>query len=363
LSIITNAETFLIDIPVETVRTDSVQAFLKQETIFVKITTADGNTGVGYSYTIGTGGTAVLAMLRDYLIPKLKGMDSARIEKVWHDIYYSTRATETGAITSLAVAAIDTAIWDLKCKRENQSLAVAAGGFRDRVPLYDTEGGWLHLTTDELVAGAVASKKKGWPGVKLKVGKPKVHEDVERLMAVRETVGKDMHIMVDANTSFTVAEAVKRAKAFEPIDLFWLEEPLPADDVTGHATLAKATSIPIAVGETMYSAMQFQQYLHQNAVGIVQVDVARVGGITPWLKVAHMAESFNVKVCPHFLMEIHVSLAAAIPNGLYVEHIPQLRGVTKTEIKIENGMALAPTAAGLGINWDFNEIDKLRVSA
>jgi L-alanine-DL-glutamate epimerase-like enolase superfamily enzyme len=170
-----------------------------------------------------------------------------------------------------------------------------------------------------------------------------------------------MHIMVDANTSFTVAEAVKRAKAFEPIDLFWLEEPLPADNVTGHAALARSTSIPIAVGETMYSAMQFQQYLHQNAVGIVQVDVARVGGITPWLKVAHMAESFNVKVCPHFLMEIHVSLAAAIPNGLYVEHIPQLRGVTKSEIKIENGMALAPTKPGLGIDWDFDAIDKLRV--
>ena len=235
MSIITNAEAFLIDIPVETVRTDSVQAFLKQETLFVKITTADGNTGVGYSYTIGTGGTAVLAMLRDYLVPKLKGMDSSRIEKVWHEIYYSTRATETGAITSLAVAAIDTAIWDLKCKREGQSLAVAAGGFKDRVPLYDTEGGWLHLTTEELVAGAIASKKKGWPGVKLKVGKPKAHEDVERLMSVRDAVGKEMHIMVDANTSFTVAEAIKRAKAFEPIDLFWLEEPLPADDVTGHA--------------------------------------------------------------------------------------------------------------------------------
>lgn len=362
MSIITNAEAFLIDIPVETVRTDSVQAFLKQETVFVKITTADGNTGVGYSYTIGTGGSAILAMLRDYLLPKLKGMDSSRIEKVWHDIYYSTRATETGAITSLAVAAIDTAIWDLKCKREGQTLSVAAGGFIDRVPLYDTEGGWLHLSTDELVAGAMESKKKGWPGVKLKVGKSTLHEDLERLMAVRETVGKQMHIMIDANTSFTVAEAVKRARAFEPVDLFWLEEPLPADDVTGHANLARSTSIPIAVGETMYSAMQFQQYLHQEAVGIIQVDVARVGGITPWLKVAHMAESFNVKVCPHFLMEIHVSLAAAVPNGLYVEHIPQLRGVTKSEIEIKDGMALVPTAVGLGIDWDFDEIDKRRVS-
>ncbi len=362
MSIITSAEAFLIDIQVETVRTDSVQAFLKQETPFVRIKTSDGLEGIGYSYTIGTGGTAVLALLRDYLVPKLIGMDSQYVEKVWNEIYYSTRATETGAISSLAMAAIDTAIWDLKCKRANQSLAVAAGGFRDRVPLYDTEGGWLHLSTDQLVTGALASKKKGWPGVKVKVGKPNVYEDVERLTAVRESVGPSMHLMVDANTSFTVAEAKRRAKAFEPLDLFWFEEPLPADDVTGHAVLAKSTSIPIAVGETMYSPMQFQQYLHQGAAGIIQVDVARVGGITPWLKVAHLAESFNVKVCPHFLMEIHVSLTAAIPNGLYVEHIPQLRGITKSEIKIENGFAIATTTPGLGIDWDFSKIDGMRIS-
>lgn len=362
MSIITSAEVFLIDIPVETVRTDSVQSFLKQETIFVRITTADGNVGVGYSYTIGTGGTAVLALLRDYLVLKLPGMDSRYVEKVWNEIYYSTRATATGAITSLAVAAIDTAIWDLKCKRGNQSLAIAAGGYRDRVPLYDTEGGWLHLSTSELVAGAAESKAKGWLGVKLKVGKTDLHEDVERLQAVRATVGPKMHIMVDANQSMTVAEAKRRAKAFESLDLFWFEEPLPADDVIGHAALARSTSIPIAVGETMYSVGQFQQYLHNQAAGIIQVDVARVGGITPWLKVAHLAESYNVKVCPHFLMEIHVSLAAAIPNGLYVEYIPQLRSVTNTEIMIDSGFAVVPDAPGLGIDWNFDAIDRMRVA-
>jgi len=361
MSTVTSVEAFLIDIPVETVRTDSVQSFLKQETLFVRITTADGNVGVGYSYTIGTGGTAVLALLRDYLVPKLVGMDSRYVEKIWNEIYYSTRATATGAITSLATAAIDTAIWDLKCKRTNESLAVSAGGYRDRVPLYDTEGGWLHLSTSELVAGAVESKAKGWRGVKLKIGKPNVYQDVERLGAVREAVGPEMHIMVDANQSMTLAEAKRRAKAFEPFDLFWFEEPLPADDVIGHAALAKSTAIPIAVGETMYSVGQFQQYLHSGAAGIIQVDMARVGGITPWLKVAHLAESFNVKVCPHFLMEIHVSLAAAIPNGLYVEHIPQLRSITKTEIAIESGFALVPGAPGLGIDWDFDAIDRMRV--
>lgn len=237
-----------------------------------------------------------------------------------------------------------------------------AGGYRQRVPLYDTEGGWLHLPTDDLVAGALASQAKGLRGVKLKVGKPSIREDRDRLLAVREAVGADLHIMVDANQSMTSAEAIRRASAFEDADLYWFEEPLPADDVSGHARLASSTSIPIAVGESMYSIAQFRDYLHRDAAGIVQVDVARVGGITPWLKVAHLAEAYNVAVCPHFLMELHVSLVAAVPNGAYVEHIPQLRGITKTELVIEDGSAVAPSTPGLGIDWDADEIDRRRVA-
>ena len=227
-----------------------------------------------------------------------------------------------------------------------------AGGYRPAVPLYDTEGGWLHLSTDELVAGALASQAAGWPGVKLKVGKPSVAEDVARLRAVREAVGPGMALMVDANQSMTGAEARRRAAAFEPLDLTWFEEPLPADDIAGHQWLASQTSIPIAVGESMYSVAQFREYLTRGAASVVQVDVARVGGITPWLKVAHLAEAFNVTVCPHFLMELHVSLAAAVPNGAFVEHIPQLRAVTRTEMMVKDGQAIAPEEPGLGIDWD-----------
>ena len=362
MSTISAARAYLVDIPVETPRTDAVQAFLKQETIFVEIDTSDGLTGVGYSYTIGTGGTAVLAMLRDYLLEKIIGLDSDRIEHVWNTAYYWTRATTTGAITSLAVAAIDTALWDLRGKRTGMPLWKLVGGASDRVPLYDTEGGWLHISADELVAGAVESKNKGWPGVKLKIGKPDPYEDLDRLMAVRQAVGPAMHIMVDANQSMTLAEARKRAALLEAVGLYWLEEPMPADDVSAHAYLARSTTIPIAVGESMYSAAHFQQYLKQEAAGIIQVDVARVGGITPWLKVAHLADTFNVKVCPHFLMEIHVSLAAGIPNGHYVEHIPQLTVVTTDRMTIEGGWAVAPDRPGLGIPWDFDAIKKMAVA-
>lgn len=359
---IVEAQAFLVDIPVETVRTDAVQAFLKQETPMVRLATDDGGVGLGYSYTIGTGGTAVLAMLKDYLLPRVIGQDAAQIEAVWMDLFAATRSTTTGPITSLALAAVDTALWDLRCLRADRPLWLEAGGFRDRVPLYDTEGGWLHLTTDELVNGALASQRNGWSGVKVKVGRQHVQEDLERLRAVRAAVGRDMHLMVDANQSMTGAEARRRAAAFEDVDLFWFEEPLPADDVAGHARLAAGTSIPIAVGESIYSVQQFCQYLTSGAASIIQVDVARIGGITPWLKVAHTAEAFNTKVSPHFLMELHVSLTAAVPNGLYVEHIPQLRSLTKSTLTISDGHALVPRSPGLGIDWDDDAIDRGRVA-
>ncbi|WP_326835631.1 mandelate racemase/muconate lactonizing enzyme family protein [Amycolatopsis rhabdoformis] len=362
MTVVVKAEAFLVDLAVEQPRTDAVQAFLKQETVFVELTTADGGTGLGYSYTIGTGGTAVLALLRDHLLPRLAGQDSRRIEAVWHDLFASTRATTVGAITSLALAAVDTALWDLKCRRADEPLWRVAGGFAPRVPLYDTEGGWLHLSTDELVAGARSSAAAGWGGVKVKVGKPTAHEDLERLTAVREAVGPRFDLMVDANQSLTAAEAIRRARAFEPLDLFWFEEPLPADDVSGHARLAAATPIPVAVGESLYSPAQFRDYLHREAASVVQVDVARVGGITPWLKVAHLAEAFDVQVCPHFLMELHVSLTAAIPNGRYVEHIPQLRAITTAEMTVADGHAVAPDAPGLGIPWNRDAMDDRRVA-
>ena len=359
---IVEARAYLVDIAVETVRTDAVQSFVKQETVFVDLATDDGNAGTGYAYTIGTGGTAVLAMLRDHLLPRAIGADSTRVEQVWHELFASTRATTVGAITSLALAAVDTALWDLRCLSAREPLWRLAGGFRREVPLYDTEGGWLHLGTDELVRGALSSRDAGWPGVKLKVGKPRVEQDVERLVAVRDAVGSTLEIMVDANQSMTAAEARRRAAAFEPLGLAWFEEPLPADDVSGHAFLARSTSIPIAVGESLYSIGQFRDYLQREAASIVQVDVARVGGITPWLKVAHLAEAFNVQVCPHFLMELHVSLVAAIPNGRYVEHIPQLRAITRGQLRIEDGHAVAPDGPGLGIAWDRDAIEDRRVA-
>lgn len=357
---ITQAQAYLVDVDVERLRTDAVQSFIKQETIFVDITTDDGGTGTGYSYTIGTGGRAVLAVVRDSMLPALIGADPRRVEAIWHRLFAANRSTTVGAITSLALAAVDTAVWDWRCRDAGEPLWVHAGGAKDRIPLYDTEGGWLQLSTEELVAGAVKSQARGWPGVKIKIGRSAT-EDAERIAAVRSVLGPHTDIMVDANQSQTAADAIRRARLLEPYDPYWFEEPLPADDISGHAALAAATSVPVAVGESLYSLTQFAEYLRRGAAGIVQVDVARVGGITPWLKVAHLAEAHNVVVCPHFLMELHVSLCCAVPNSRYLEHIPQLRAITRGGIGVDAGAALAPTAPGLGIDWDRDAIDDRRV--
>ena len=248
------ARAWLCDLPVEQVRTDAVQSFVKQETIFVELETQSGVVGLGYAYTIGTGGGAVLDLLRKTLLETVVGQDVHGPERIWTDAFTITRATTTGAITSLALAALDTAVWDARCRALGLGLWQLAGGFRDRVPVYDTEGGWLHLTEDELVDHARQSVTDGLGGVKIKIGKPSAVDDRRRLAAVRGAVGDELDIMVDANQSFTAAEAIRRSRMLVDLDVFWFEEPLPADDIAGHARLASLTTVPIAVGESLYAA-------------------------------------------------------------------------------------------------------------
>ncbi len=355
-------ELLQVDLPPKVARTDAIQSFVTQETPMVRLFCSDGAVGTGYSYTIGTGGSSVLALLRDHLAPRLIGRDSNEIEAIWKDLFFATHATAVGAITSIALAAIDTALWDLRCLRAGLPLWKVAGGAQRRVPVYTTEGGWLHHPLQQVVDESVAARAQGFRGAKVKVGKPSIAEDVRRLSAVREATGDDFALMVDANQAFTVAEACRRAYAYRDLDLGWLEEPLPAEDLGGHAELAAKATMPIAVGESLYHPSHFREYLERRACSVVQVDVGRIGGITPWLKVAHLAEAFNAPVCPHFLMEIHVSLAAAVPNGAWVEYIPQLDDVTTSRMAIEDGHAVPPDTPGLGIAWDLDALSRHTVA-
>lgn len=353
----------MVDLQPKVKRTDAIQSFDSQQTPVIKLTDADGVTGIGYSYTIGQGGEAIMSLLMETLVPQLIGAEADNIERIWRELLFSTHATSVGAITSLSLAAIDTALWDLKCRRAELPLYKMLGGAKDSIPLYTTEGGWLHLSTDELVADALSAKAQGFNGSKVKIGKPHLAEDHERLMAVRDAVGDNYEIMVDANQGFSLSEAIRRAKMLEKMNIGWFEEPLPADDVAAHAQLAQHSHVPIAVGESLYSITQFKDYLHAGAASIVQVDVARIGGITPWMKVAHMAEAYNVAVCPHFLMELHVSLVCAVNNTPWLEYIPQLEDITRTGMEVKAGMARPSQDPGLGIDWDHEVLRQMAVTS
>lgn len=359
---IVRVDLLMVDLKPKVKRVDAIQSFVSQETPIVRITDADGAVGTGYSYTIGTGGPSVMALLERTLAPAIIGREADGIEAIWRDLLFLTHATSVGAITSIAMAAIDTALWDLKARRLGMPLYKLAGGAQREIALYTTEGGWLHLEESALVEDALRAKAAGFGGAKLKVGRP-LHEDVRRISAVREAVGPGFEIFTDANQAFNVDQAIRRARAYEGLDIGWLEEPLPADDISGHVRLSQHTSVPIAVGESLYSISHFREYLQHHAASIIQVDVGRIGGITPWLKVAHMAEAFNIAVCPHFLMELHVSLCAAVPNARWVEYIPQLDTITTEGLRIVDGKARPSDAPGLGIAWDFAAIERLAVPA
>ena len=354
---IVTVEILMVDLVPPVKRVDAIQSFVSQETPIVRITDADGATGVGYSYTIGTGGPAIMSLLSRTLVPRLIGREAEEIEGAWRDLLFATHATAVGAITSLALAAIDTALWDLRCVRAGQPLWRMAGGAKSSVPLYTTEGGWLHLETKAIVEDAVAARDAGFAGSKIKIGKPAAAEDRARLRAVRAAVGDAFEILTDANQGFSLPEAMRRSDILAESGIGWFEEPMPADDVGAHATLARHSRVPIAVGESMYSISQFKDYLSQGAASVVQADVARIGGITPWLKTAHMAEAFNVPICPHFLMELHVSLVCAVTNAPLLEYIPQLDAITSSRLDIRDGRAHAPDTPGLGIDWDWKAID------
>lgn len=357
MSKIVQIEIRMVDLKPKVLRTDAIQAFVSQETPIVRIIDSDGAVGVGYSYTIGQGGPSVIALIEQVFAPMLIGRDPAKIGALWHDMLFAGHAMSVGPIMSLALAAIDIALWDLKGKVTGQSLSVMTGGAKEQVPLYTTEGGWLHLPVQALVEDALKAREQGFLGSKVKIGRPHLGEDGARLGALRDALGADYEIMTDANQSFSISQAKRRARVLEEFDIAWFEEPMPADDILGHRDLAKQTSVPIAVGESMYSLSQFKDYLQMGACSIIQADVARVGGITPWLKIAHLAEAFNVSICPHFLMEIHASLCCGVQNAPWLEYIPQLDEIAPESLEIRDGKVIAPDVPGLGLNWDWAAIN------
>src|SRR5437870_863830 len=238
------ADVRLVRLPVDPPRGDAIQKFDALELPIVDILDRSGRRGIGFGYTIGTGGTAILSLLRDELLHQLIGTDSRKIVQIMERLDKSIHALTPGCVSSTALAAIDIALWDLAARRANVPLYILLGGAQDRVRLYNTHVGWLNHDLDEIVAlSREAVERDGFTALKLKVGKPDPEEDRERVAKVREAVGRATTLMVDANQSWTIDQAIARIQRLEPSDLYWIEEPLDATDLGGFERLGRHTGI------------------------------------------------------------------------------------------------------------------------
>jgi L-alanine-DL-glutamate epimerase-like enolase superfamily enzyme len=336
---------------------DQIHHVTHIEIITVDVHSDDGVVGTGFSHTSGVGGRTIAAMIEE-LLPTLPGREISP-RALWHDSWRYLRDNGPGGVTTLALAALDIAYWDMLGKSLNVPLADLLGRQRDRIPLYGS-GINLNKDVDEVVDQVCGWKRDGYLAGKVKVGKPDLEEDVYRLTKIREAVG-EFPLMIDANQGWSYPEAVRAIERFRPLNLYWVEEPLPSDDVLGHARLRARVATPIALGENVYTLQQFNQYLAQDACDFVQADLGRVGGITPYLDIAALARASNIPMAPHFVMELSAHVLCAVPNALCAEDTD---GGTLTQLGAivaqppTNGYFVPSQEPGHGLVFDRDKLSR-----
>ena len=350
-------------IPLPVVLSDSTHGDISHFGLIVtRIGTADGLEGMGYTYCVGDiGGSAILALIRDDLAPSLIGEDADRIERLWERMWWHVHFVGRGGAASFALAALDIGLWDLRGKAQAKPWWRLLGGHDPRVPVY-AGGIDLQFSLDALLNQADDFQAQGFRAIKMKVGRDQLSEDVERVAAMRNCLGPDFPLMADANMRWRVDEAIRAARGMAEYNLFWLEEPTIPDDVEGHARIAREGGLPIATGENFHTVYEFQQMIAHAAISFPEPDVATLGGVTPWLKVAHLAEACNLPVTTHGVHDLQVHLLAAIPNSSYLEaHGFGLDSFIRNPLHVEDGAAVAPDRAGHGIEFDWDALEEHRV--
>lgn len=348
---ITSGRSFRLVVPVGREIADSMRSLSHVEIVGVVLDTDTGLAGTGYTITVGHGGQVIRSVIDTLYLEEVLGSDPHDVRATWKRLYFGRGhwIGRAGAAT-MAQAAIDIALWDILAKSAQRPLWQLLGGARaDAIPIYNTNSGWLNFSVRQLSEEARQLIGEGYTAIKMKVGLPDGAEDVARVEAVRAAIGERVLLMVDANQKWDLLQAKRMGAALEPFALGWLEEPCHPDDVPAHAELRQALRTPIALGEHLYSTHAFRDFVMNRAVDVVQVDVCRVGGITPWLEVAALAATHGLRVCPHAgdLMQVHQHLVRAIPNSWLLEVIPFWeRGPFLEQVRLSQGHCLTPMEPG-----------------
>lgn len=366
---ITRLEPFILHVPVTGSRiADSVHSITHWGAVGAIVHTDADLSGYGYTGTLAHLPTDRL--VRDCIAesygPLLTGEDPRQVRHLWQKLYDHPGIHWVGraGITQMALSAVDVALWDIKAKAAEMPLWRLLGGSEaKRVEAYNTDGGWLSLSVDQLVQQARKLVEQGFRGVKIKVGSPQPDDDLERIAAVREAIGPRVKLMVDANGRWDLPTAVRVGRRLEDHDVFWLEEPLCCDDVPGHAKLARAIRTPIALGEQLYSVEEFCRFIEAGAVHFVQPDAIRLGGVTAWWRVAELALGHRLPVVAHAadMVQIHQHAAIAHPANELLEYIPWLRECFDEPATVESGFFRVPQQPGASTTLKADAIERFSV--
>jgi L-alanine-DL-glutamate epimerase-like enolase superfamily enzyme len=348
-------------VPLPVALSDSTHGTIRSfELVTARVRDEEGAEGTGYTYTVGAGGAAVHALVARDLTPVLIGRDADRIESLWQTMWWALHYGGRGGAQSLAMSAVDIALWDLRALRQGAPLWRALGGFDPRVPCY-AGGIDLDFPLDALLRQTDENLARGFRAIKMKVGRPSLQDDVARVRAMRAHLGPEFPLMVDANMRWSVDEAIRAARALADSAPVWLEEPTIPDDVPGHVRIVREGGLPIAAGENLHTVYEFRQLIAAGGVTFPEPDVTNCGGVTAFMKVCHLAEAFNLPVTSHGAHDLTVHLLAAVPNRSYLEaHGFGLDRFIAEPLRIEGGLAVAPDRPGHGIALDWKALETVR---
>ena len=349
-------------IPLPTPLSDSMHGVMPDfELITARVHSDDGWEGVGYTYTVGRGGGAVWWLIEHELAPLLVGSDPGATEDLWIRMWWHLHWVGRGGAVSFAMSAVDIALWDLKARAAHQPLWRLLGGQSNRVQAY-AGGIDLHFSLEMLREQMRGFMAQGFRAVKMKVGRELLSEDIQRVAAVRDCIGPEMPLMVDANMRWSVEQAIRASQALAEFNIYWLEEPTTPDDFAGHARIAQMGRLPIAAGENLHTVSEFRQIIAQGGVSFPEPDVSNMGGITAWMQVARLAREHGLPVTSHGVHDIHVHLLATVPNATYMEiHGFGLERFIQEPLRFERGEALVPERPGHGVDFLWERLEAYRV--
>lgn len=359
---IANAEVSAFRVPLEKPWVSAAHAITHHEHILVDLELDNGTKGVGWTSTMGNAGMAVAALAHSYLAPMLIGRDVFEHEHTWNALWRRSHQPGAGGIAALAVAALDLGIWDLRGKLAGLPVRRLIGGSADTLEVY-ASGVNLHLSEADLVEQTRRFLDAGNRLFKIKVGRPEIGDDVSRIAAVREVIG-ERPLMLDANQGFKPGEVLRRIDAFSRFDPVWIEEPLASDDIDSHARLAATSPTPIALGEEVSTRYEFWRYVSSGAVHYLQPNVLKVGGISEWLKIAHLGNCANLTIAPHGALEASAIVAAVIPGCYPVENIDggsfSDQKIAECSVEIADGKVKLSDLPGHGVVFDRAAMEPYR---